>query len=177
MKTLTNAIKDRRGEAHLYVIVILIITLIIFSVILQVVRVYSYAEKSKTLVQTALSESCIQNYSNVYYGMREGNTGAYVPNGNGNFSPATSTSQVDEYLVNECGFKANGSTLSKPDTGGNTLFSINDLSINVTNPSDESGNYKETATFTLSVPFFIASNILPDISVQLSAESGYVTKF
>lgn len=177
MRAAVGALKSRRGEAYLYVIVVLIVTLLIFSVILQTVRVYSYAGKSKTLVQTALAESCIQNYSAVYYGMREGNTGAYVPDGSGDFSPAANTDQVRRYLLGDCGFKEDGSALVKPDAGGNTLFGIDNLSVSVTNPSDGSGNYSESATYTLSVPFFIAGNILPDITVHLSVKSGYTAKY
>lgn len=172
-----RVVRNKRGEMHLYVIIVLIVTLIIFSGILQTVRVYSYAEKAQSLVENALSASCIQNYTDIYYGMREGNTGNYQPDGRGNFTSAANSDGVKGYLINNCGFHSNGSTLSKTDSDGNVLFGIKNLSVSTVNPTDGSANFKETATFTLAVPIIIAGNVLPNITVQLKVTGGYVMKF
>lgn len=177
MNRFFRVIQDKRGEAHLYVIIVLIAALIIFSGVLQMARVFSYSEKAKKMIENALSASCTQNYTGVYYGMREGNTGDYVPDGLGNFISAASIDEVRGYLVNSCGFKPSDTTLLKKASDGSTLFGIKDLSVNTVNPSDGSANFKETASFTLAVPIIFAGNVLPNITVQLKVTGGYVTKF
>ena len=169
--------QDKRGEMHLYVLIVHKKTKIIISGILQAVRVYSYAEKAQSLVEAALFASCTHNYAGVYYGMREGNTGDYVPDGHGNFTSVASTDEGKSYLINNCGFKANGSTLSKTDATGSILFGIKNLSVRTVNPFDGSANFKQTATFTLAIPIVFAGNVLPNITVQMEVTGGYVTKF
>jgi hypothetical protein len=172
-----DILKDRRGNMFPYVVAIILVLLMLVSGVFQALKTYAYADKAKSIVQDALMASCTANYEGVYYGMREGNTGAYAPDSSGNIHSTADTGEVGNYLLSEYGLKNINSSFEKTDDGGNELFTIKNLIVSVKNPSDNSAVFQESASFTLSVPFFFAGDILPHISITLHVKSGYVEKF
>lgn len=158
-------------------VAILIGAMIVSLTVLQTIKVYAYAGKAKTVMASALTACSTNNYTGVYYGLREGNTGDYIPDGKGNYASGVNNQEIENYLVNNLGFKKDGAGYSKKGVGGSEMYSIGSVTVKVTNTADGSSDFTETTSFTFSTPFPVAGDILPYISIPMMVSSGYVTRY
>ena len=176
MNSIKRFLADKRGNMYPYAVAVVLAVLMILSCVIQEAKAYSYTERAKAIVSQALTAECSGEYAGTYYGIRDGVTANYIPDGSGVYTSGAGTEVIEQYLT-DFGFTKDGSDYILADPNGNTLYSITGLSINTANTMDGSEAYKVSASFTIRIPMWIAGNVLPSIQISMTAQSGYVQKY
>lgn len=176
-KNVYKALKDKHGSMLPFEVAILIAAMIISMGVLQAIKIYAYAGKAQAIMTDALTSCARNNYAGVYYGLRDGSTGAYLPDGRGSYTADVDEQKIENYLMNISGFTKKGSKYNKQNAGGSEMYSIEVVNIKVTNSTDASAKFTLMATFTVLTPLPVAGDALPYISIPMTVSGGYVTKY
>ena len=161
-------------------VVIALAGMMFFVVLWQIVRLITISAGVKDALQSAVISTSVDNYGNVYDGIREGYSGGYRYSGN-SWRAAISTGDVYGRLDQLLGLRNSGSKHIKSNSDG-TEFTVYGLSVNVDNAqfapdSNEIQQFSATSFLTLEVPLSFGGNLLPPMKVELCVKSKFTPKF
>ena len=131
-------------------------------------------------VESAIRTTATSNAYNTFHGVREGNSGAYEPDGSGGWSEMVTTADVVYKLRNLLNLKSQsgGYVRLLPD-GKSYEFKIS--GINVEAEITPLGDNKQQSTYhtkcLVEVPFQFGFGYLPDIRIHMKHQSIYVPRF
>ncbi|HEX3018020.1 MAG TPA: hypothetical protein VHP31_09230 [Caproicibacter sp.] len=139
------------------------------------------AQGVRDAVQSAITETCEDNYANIYNGIREGYSGGYKRNGDKweeNISAGDVYSRLDDKLRTHeeggCHVKYSGETVE---------YRLSGLTAQITNAPFAPKNTEEknqltcSAEIDLEVPLSFGWQFLPPMKIHLPIKGGYTPKF
>lgn len=168
-------LKDQEGSIGIHAILMLLVLLLIFSVISEYLRLQVIAKGIRDAVQSCVIGVAIQNYDDVYNGLREGYSGGFVLQGN-NWE-----SQLDEgEVMNELS-QLLGLERGKKYTGGVVEYALSDLEVKVLNtsfaPNNNEQRFDAEVWVTLTIPLAFGWEHVPPMNIRLKVNAGYTPKF
>lgn len=178
--SIIRILKDRHGSGTILGIGVAVVLLFLFFALLENSRLQSTAQQVRDAVQAAVTETCEEQYADVYDGVREGYSGGYRPSGenwNESLSPADLYARLDTSL----GTEANGNTRVKY-AGKSVNYRLSGLSAQITNApfapdGKNTGQLTCTAEIDLEVPWMFHWNGVPPMHTHLTVKAGYTPKF
>jgi hypothetical protein len=118
----------------------------------------------------------IENYDDVYNGLREGYSGGYELDSNDNWKSSVDQGAVLSNLSNVLGL-----TNGEKYTGSRLEYTISNLDINILNtplaPSGTSKKFESEVWLTLEVPLSFGWDKLPPLRIRMKVNAGYTPKF
>lgn len=181
MTKIAEILRSKKGfSAAPLAVVIALAGMMFFVVLWQIVRLITISAGVKDALQSAVISTSVDNYSNVYDGIREGYSGGYRFSGN-SWKTAISTGDIYGRLDELLGLKNSGGKHAKISSDS-VEYSVYGLSVNVDNaqfaPSSEDiPQFSATSFLTLEVPLSFCGNLLPPMKVELCVKSKFTPKF
>ena len=176
-------LKENCGEMGFTALIAFLVVMLIFSFAFETSQRYITAGCVKQSMYNALISNGEDNFDAIYSCMRESGEGAYEADGTGNWIDAGNMDSVYKELADVTGgeYDDGSNKIVVNDKYGNALYVIKDIKLQIINPSVTSGTnssiYYEKATFTLAMPFFVAGDKLPNITVPMKVTVKYTPKF
>ena len=171
-----SKLKNKDGNAVMIACVIVICLLLLFAVLSEYLRLQIIAKGVRDAVQSSIISVAIQNYDDVYNGLREGYSGGYELDSNGNWK-----SKVDEGAILSNLSDVLGLRNGEKYLGSQLEYTISNLDINILNtplaPSGNSKKFEAEAWLTLEVPLSFGWNKLPPLKIRMKVNAGYTPKF
>lgn len=163
-----------------WAVVIALAGMLFFVILWQTIRLVTISSGVKDALQSAVISTSVDNYSNVYDGIREGYSGGYRYSGN-SWKTAISTGDIYGRLDELLSLKNSGGKHAKISLDG-IEYSVYALSVNVDNAqfapnSRDIQQFSATSFITLEVPLSFCGDVLPPMKVQLCVRSKYTPKF
>lgn len=181
MTKIAEILRSKKGFSAAPLAVVIALAGIMFLVVLwQIVRLITISAGVKDALQSAVISTSVDNYSNVYDGIREGYSGGYRYSGN-SWKTAISAGDIYSRLDELLGLQNTGGKHAKISSGS-VEYSVYELSVNVDNaqfaPSSEDiPQFSATSFITLEVPLLFGGNLLPPMKVDLCVKSKFTPKF
>jgi len=171
-----SKLKNKDGNAVLFACVIVICLLLLFSVISEYLRLQIIAKGVRDAVQSSVISVAIENYDDVYNGLREGYSGGYELDYNDEWKARVDTGSVLSNLSNVLGL-INGSKY----TDSMLEYTISNLEINILNtplaPSGNTQKFEAEVWLTLEVPLSFGWDRLQPLQIRMKVNAGYTPKF
>lgn len=181
MKKIAEILRSKKGfSAAPLAVVIALAGMMFFVILWQIIRLVTISAGVKDALQSAVISTSVDNYSNVYDGIREGYSGGYRYSGN-SWKTAISTGDIYGRLDELLCLKNSGGKHEKISSDG-IEYSVYALSVNVDNAqfapnSRDIQQFSATSYITLEVPLSFCGDVLPPMKVQLCVRSKYTPKF
>lgn len=178
---LKKAINNTNGNSYPLTIAIVLILLMIFITITEFFRLNIIAQGIRDALQDAVISTVTENYDDVYHGVREGYSGAYMPNGR-SFDPSLDYGDIYNRLDNNLGLTPSGDKHIKyKDNPDEYEFYISNLNVNIRNApyarSDNSQRFNIESTVIVHVPIPFVDRVLPPMVLKLKTTAGYTPIF
>ena len=171
-----NLIKNERGSTAISAIALAIVILVLSAGILEIFRINTAIQTVRDTLQTAVVDTCQENYADLYSGLREGYSGGYQLAG---------SKWVEEISAGDIYDKMDKALNMKNHVryAGNSVdYKISNLSAQITNtpfaPDDPEQQEKLTclASIDLEIPLVLRWGIAP-MKFSLEVKGGYTPKF
>ena len=181
MIRIRRLLRSKKGfSSSPWAVVIALAGMMFFVTLWQTIRLITISAGVKDALQSAVISTSVDNYSNVYDGIREGYSGGYRFAGN-SWKTAISTGDIYGRLDELLGLKNTGGKHAKIFSNG-VEYSVYGLSVNVDNAqfapnSNEIQHFSATSFLTLEVPLSFCGNLLPPMKVDLCVKSKFTPKF
>lgn len=167
---------NRDGNIAVNACVTILCVLLVFSAISEYLRWQNIAENVRDAAQSAVIVVAIQNYDEVYNGLREGYAGGYELDKKGEWQSKVDNGSVLLELSNQLGL-VDGEKRSKESFE----YRISDLHVTVQNtkfaPEENSETFESEVELTLEIPFSFGWKSLPTKKMKLKVDSKYSAKF
>ena len=171
-----NILKNKEGNAVLYACVIVICLLLLFSVISEYLRLQIIAKGVRDAVQSSVISVAIENYDDVYNGLREGYSGGYELDYKDEWHARVDTGSVLLNLSNSLGLIG-----GRKYSDSRLEYTISELEINIINtalaPTANSQKFESEVWLTLQVPLSFGWEHLPPLKIRMKVNAGYTPKF
>lgn len=172
-----NLLKDQRGYSAISAIILGICILIVAGGFYEVIRVNITIVNVRDALQTAVIDTCTENYADIYNGTREGYSGGYQLSGE-DWVETLATSDIYNKMNESLGMQ------NQVRYAGNSIdYKVYNLAAQITNapfaPEDPEEQNKLTclASIDLEIPlFFDWANTNP-MKFNLEVKAGYRPKF
>lgn len=174
-------LKSKKGSFYINTAVILFVLIVFTCVIYEYARLQIIAQGVRDAVQSAVTQTCEENYANIYNGVREGYSGGYAAS-NGHWSENISAGDVYSLLDEKLKTSGEGDYHVKY-SGDSVEFRLSGLSAQMTNaPFAPSGTDKRQqltclAQVNLEVPLSFGWRNLPPMEIPLTITGGYSPRF
>lgn len=169
-------LKNKDGNAPIMACVIVLCLLLFFTVISEYLRLQIIAKGVRDAVQSSVISVAIQNYDDVYNGLREGYSGGYELDDGDNWSSRVDTGAVLSNLSGSLGL-INGKKYSDEYLE----YKISNLDVNILNtplaPSGNSKKFESEVLLTLEVPLSFGWDELAPLRIRMKVNAGYTPKF
>ncbi len=170
-----KVLKNKDGNMAIQAVVVMLVLLLLFSVISEYLRLQIIAKGVRDAVQSAVIAVAIENYDEVYNGLREGYSGGYT------LYDDSWVSKVDEGTVmNELSLLL-GLTYGKKIVGSEVEYELSDLAVHILNapfaPTSNNNRFESEVGVTLTVPMSFGWEHLPPVEIHLKVNAGYTPKF
>ncbi len=169
-------LKNKDGNAALMVCVIILCLLLIFSVVSEYLRLQLIAKGVRDAVQSSVISVAVENYDDVYNGLREGYSGGYSLDSSDVWISRIDSGSVLSNLSNVLGL-INGSKY----TGSKLEYSISDIELNVINapfaPNNNTNKFESEVWINLLVPLSFGWDKLEPLKIRMKVSAGYTPKF
>jgi len=181
LKNLKSVLKNNKGSSFPMIVAITLAIMIIFAGISEYFRLFIIAKGVRDALQSAIISVAVENYDDVYHGVREGYSGAYYPIAN-NFYESLDYGDIYDRLDNILGLSRSGSYHKKLRSDGSLEFELWNLNIQIKNAdfasSDNVSNrFEADATIMISVPVSFGNVLIPPLKIKLKTVAGYIPKF
>lgn len=180
MMKLIRKLKERRGNALILSCVIIISLIITFSVLCEYIRLQMIAKGVRDALETAIISVAVQNYDDLYNGLREGYSGGYTLTPFNKWESKTDTGDLYTHLDKLLGLKKEGDYHVKL-AGNEVEYKISGLEVDIVNPPRAPTNnvqqFKAESYVKLEVPLSFGWNKLPPMKIRLKLVAGYTPKF
>ena len=172
--------KSRRGSGLIAAAAVFFAILVLASVFLEYSRLQSTERDVRDAVQAAVTETCEEQYANLYDGVREGYSGGYRKAGR-NWSESLSPADVYARLDTSLGTRKDGSAHVKY-AGTDVNYRLSGLSAQITNApfapgGKNTGQLACTAEIDLQMPLMVRLGNITPLHGRITVESGYIPKF
>lgn len=181
MKYFQKLLKDKSGASILLGSFVALSIFIGTCVIWEYLHLKTVSIGIRDAFQSAVTSVCTENYTNVYYGIREGYTGAYQLQGSSwdeNIDSGDLCSKMDSILGTQ---QEESEHVKYVD--GKKIYSFSDLTVQMANtpfaPDHPQSAQKFTAVayVTLNVPLEFGWGNLPPMTPRIKVTAGYSAKF
>lgn len=176
-----DILSSKRGTSFPLVIAVTLAIVIVFCGISETIRLMILAQGVRDAVQSAVISTINDNYDNVYYGVREGYSGAYQI-GASDFEESLDYGDVYGRLDQLLGLRReNGYHVRY--AGDDVEFRLSGLSIDIDNmplaPAnpDNSKGLLADAVIRLEVPVSFGGKALPPMLFNLRVKAKYMPIF
>lgn len=171
-----SKLKSKDGNAAIMACVIVIGLLLLFTVVVEYLRLQIIAKGVRDAIQSAVISVAVENYDEVYNGLREGYSGGYELDSNDNWKSTVDNGAVLSNLGNVLGL-INGEKYS----GLQLEYTISNIDINILNtplaPIENSKKFESEVWLTLEVPLSFGWDKLPQLEIRMKVNAGYTPKF
>lgn len=169
-------LKNKDGSAVIIACIVVICLLLLFTVISEYLRLQIIAKGVRDAVQSSVISVAIENYDDVYNGLREGYSGGYELDSNDRWKSKVDEGAVLSNLNDVLGLK-NGEKY----TGSQLEYTISNLDINILNtplaPSGNSKKFESEVWLSLEIPLSFGWDKLPPLKIRMKVNAGYTPKF
>lgn len=179
-------LKRDPGNMASYAFIVIFVFMMLMSCVMEYVRIYAVLYDLDDSVISAVEGVAQENWDEIYQGVREGYAGAYTKDQlTDDWGEVINRKQITEQMEEMYDFDKNGLLLSKLDSDGNTIFSIEPDAmeikvINATFDDDEGASLVVEATNEVVLPFMFLSGLfdnVPNITFERTTKCKYVPKF
>ncbi|WP_313294029.1 hypothetical protein [Faecalispora jeddahensis] len=168
-----NLIKNERGSSAISAITLAITILVLSAGIFEVFRINTAIQTVRDSLQTAVVDSCQENYADIYNGLREGYSGGYQLSGN-EWVEEISAGDIYDKMD-----KALGMQNHVRYAGNSVDYKISNLTAQITNspfaPDDPEEEDKLTciAKIDLEIPLVFDWSGIAPMNFTLKVKAGY----
>jgi len=171
-----KVLKNQDGNAALFAIVIVLSLILLFTVISEYLRLQIIVKGVRDAVQSSVISVTIENYDDVYNGLREGYSGGYELDSDNNWKAKVDMGAVLSNLSDTLGL-VNG----KKYSSAHLEYTISNLDVNILNtelaPNGNSKKFESEVWLTLEVPLSFGWDKLSPLRIRMKTNAGYTPKF
>ena len=176
-----NKLRCKKGVSlYILTLVLFLCLLLVFVAVMEVTRINIVYTGVRDAVESAITTTATSNALNTYHGVREGNSGAYTPDGAGGWMKTVTTADAVHKLRSLLKLKAQGGGYVRlnPD-GAGYEFKILDITVEaeITPLGDNSRQSTYLTTCVVEVPLGFGFGYLPPVRLAMSHQSTYVSRF
>ena len=174
-------LRRKDGAGFPLIIAITLSLVMIFTGISEYFRLMIVAQGVRDAVQAAVISTVVENYDDVYHGVREGYSGGYQPDGE-SFSYSVNTGDIYSYMDSTLGTEDIGGRHIK-SAGGVTEYTLSGLNVTIRNaplaPSSPKNaqRFEADAIIWMEVPVQFGGKQLPPMRIKLKVQAGYTEVF
>lgn len=169
-------LKNKEGNAAIQACVIVLCMLLLFTVISEYLRLQMITRGIRDSVQAAVISVAIQNYDDVYNGLREGYSGGYELDDHDQWITRIDEGAVLDSLTSLLNLEA-GSKFA----GEKLEYTISNLEVSTLNttfaPENDSNKFEAEVVLDLEIPLSFGWEHLPPLQIKLKVNAGYTPKF
>lgn len=175
------ALKDKGGSSVPLAVAIALALVILFSGVSEYLRLLIIAQGVRDAVQAAVISTVVENYDDVYHGVREGYSGGYQPMA-GDFDESLDYGDIYDRLDDVLGLSMNGLYHEKRTSEGKLEFKVWNLDVDIRNAPFAAGDrvsarFEADAAIMLEVPVSFGGKLLPPMKIYLKTRAGYTPRF
>lgn len=178
---LRRKLKSKRGVSmYIMALVIFLCLLIGLVATLEATHLMIAATGVRDAVESAITTTATNNAYNTYHGVREGNSGAYEPDGSGGWSETVTTADVVYKLRSLLKLKYKDGGYVHLNTDGNSFeYKISNINVaaEITPLGDNTKQSTYHTTCIVEVPFSFGFGYLPNMRIHMEHQSTYVPRF
>jgi hypothetical protein len=181
MKKINGIIRDKRGSSFPLVVAAVLAVILIMCGISEYIRLIIISQGVRDAFQSAVISTVNENYDNVYDCIREGYSGAYMPNDT-TWSYSIDYGDIYSRLDKALGLKSENGCHVKY-SGKEQEFILSGLSVDINNPpiapheTINAKNFLADAEIRLEVPVSFAGKALPSLQIKLKVRARYMPLF
>lgn len=171
--------EKRPGEGTPMILAIVLVLLMLFCAIAEYSHIWIISQGVKEATQQAVLSTVNDNYDDVYHAVREGYAAGWFPDNSGGWDQSVDEGNVYAQLSRILGLSSEGESYVKY-AGGQTEFSISDLTVEIRNnalASGQSAGYTAVAELDLTVPIRFLGIAFPPAQITLHTEAKYIPLF
>lgn len=181
VKRLNVTLKNQSGASFPLIIAVALSLMVLFTGISEYFRLLIVAQGVRDAVQAAVISTVIENYDDVYHGVREGYSGGYQPVAGG-FEESLNYGDIYGRLDHILGLTRTGGYHEKRTFDGKLEFQVWDLSVNIRNAyfargDNASERFEADCFIMLEVPVSFGGRLLPPMRIRVKTNSGYTPRF
>ena len=174
-------LRRKDGAGFPLIIAITLSLVMIFTGISEYFRLMIVAQGVRDAVQAAVISTVVENYDDVYHGVREGYSGAYQPFA-GDFEESLDYGDIYDRLDGILGLSSSGGYHEKRTPDGKLEFKVWNLDVDIRNAPLASGDqasarFEADSTILLEVPVSFGGQLLPSMIIKVKTSAGYTPKF
>lgn len=181
MEKIKYILKNKSGSGFPLIIAVTLSLVIIFSGISEYFRLMIVAQGVRDAMQAAVISTVVENYDDVYHGVREGYSGAYQPIAE-DFEESLDYGDIYDRLDRVLGLSYRGGYHEKRTADGKLEFKVWNLKVDIRNAPFASGDYaaarfEADSTIMLEVPVSFGGKLLPPMRIKVKTSGGYIPRF
>lgn len=181
MEKLKHILKNKSGSGFPLIIAVTLSLVIIFTGISEYFRLMIVAQGVRDAMQAAVISTVVENYDDVYHGVREGYSGAYQPIAQ-DFEESLDYGDIYDRLDSVLGLSYSGSYHEKRTSDGKLEFKVWNLKVDIRNTPFASGDqaaarFEADSTIMLEVPVSFGGKLLPPMRIKVKTSGGYIPRF
>ena len=174
-------LRRKDGAGFPLIIAITLSLVMIFTGISEYFRLMIVAQGVRDAVQAAVISTVVENYDDVYHGVREGYSGAYQPYA-GDFEESLDYGDIYDRLDNILGLSYSSGYHEKRTPDGKLEFKVWNLEVDIRNAPLASGDqasarFEADSTILLEVPVSFGGKLLPPMTIKVKTSAGYTPRF
>ena len=181
MTRLRTKLKDKRGASmYIWALVLFIVILLLLVATMEATRASIVYIGVRDAIESAIITTATSNAYNTYDGIREGNSGAYVPDGKGGWSKTVTTGDVIYKLCSLLRLSSDsGGFVHHNNNPTDIEFRISNLNVKaeIIPLGENKVQSKYYTTCLVSVPFSFGFGYLPDMQIPMKHQSTYMPRF
>ncbi|MGV8147022.1 MAG: hypothetical protein ACLKAL_10975 [Alkaliphilus sp.] len=175
-KRIRNAINNKDGSSAVLACAIVLCLILLFTVISEYLRLQIIAQSVHGATQSAVISLAVENYDDVFTGLREGYSGGFELDSRGRWN-----TRIDEGAVFTNLSTALGLVNGRRYSGDRLEYTLSDLVVNIKNTSfAQVGNtdkFTAEVWITLEMPLTFGWERLPPLRIRMRVRAGYTAKF
>lgn len=180
-KRIKTVLLDKRGSSFPLIIAVTLSLVIIVAGISEYFRLLIIAQGVRDAVQAAVISTVVENYDDVYHGVREGYSGGYQPMAE-DFEEALDYGDIYSRLDRILGLTANGGYHEKYMDDDKLDFKVWNLLVSIRNAPFASGDnpsarFEADCIIMLEVPVSFGGKLLPPMRMKVKTSAGYTPRF
>lgn len=181
-KRLRKTLKNNRGNGYPLAVAITLILVMIFTGVSEYFRLMIVAQGARDALQDAVISTVVENYDDVYHGVREGYSGGYQPIAE-DFTESIDYGDIYGKMETILGLSVeNGYHIKSTSDAAEIQYRIWNLHVDIENApiaTDDRVNdrFKIDSTIMLEVPVSFGGKLLPPMRIKVKNSAGYTPKF